>query len=132
MRIVIGALVVALTMTAGAGPAGAVPGPGGNENGKFVYSEAIDPVTSNLAVRFSEGSQKRFAAVDYTLSATLVATWQCTGGQAISEQLFPTASLGGLVPDSSGRVSATATLEVDRGPGTACPGTSFQADYTNV
>ena len=104
-------------------------GPGANENSKFVYTEAIDPASSNLAVSFDEAGQKRFQAVDYALSARAVIT-TTSNGQTIAEQLFPTASITGLVPDDKGRVSAIGVLVVNRSPGCGCG--QFLVEYTDV
>jgi hypothetical protein len=123
------AAVAALIALACASIAYAVSGPDANDNSKFVYSEAIDGASSNLTVTFSEGGQKRFAGVDFALSATAVVTSTCDG-QTVAEQLFPTTSVSGLVPDEKGRVAGAAVLQLNRSPGSICPGVQFRVDYT--
>ena len=100
---------------------------------KFSYTETFDAVdVANLTVTFQEGSLKRFAAVDYRLDASAEVTWACTGGQSVAEQLFPSTSLVGLAPDEKGRVSGSATLDLDRSPAGPCPGVGFDVGYSNV
>ena len=100
---------------------------------KFSYTETFDALdVANLTVTFQEGSLKRFAAVDYRLDASAEVTWACTGGQSVAEQLFPSTSLVGLAPDEKGRVSGSATLDLDRSPAGPCPGVGFDVGYSNV
>jgi len=100
---------------------------------KFSYTGTFDAVdVANLTVTFQEGSLKRFAAVDYRLDATAEVTWTCTGGQSVAEQLFPSTSLAGLTPDEKGRVSGSATLDLDRSPAGPCPGVGFNVAYSDA
>ena len=55
MRMTFGRTIAAtalLAFSAGVPVAGAVSGPGANENSKFVYTETIDPASSNLCRLF--------------------------------------------------------------------------------
>ena len=123
------AAIALLMASAGVSVAGAVPEPGDNENSKFVYTETIDPASSNLTVAFGQGGQNRFQAVDYALSAR-VELIETSNGQTIAELRFPTASITGLVPDGRGRVSGVGVLVVNRGPGCGCG--QFRVEYTDV
>ncbi len=99
---------------------------------KFAYAETFDAVdVANLNVAFEEGSLKRFEAVEYQLDATAVVTWTCAGGQSVAEQLFPSTSLA-VAPDDKGRVSGSATLDLDRSPAGPCPGVGFSVAHSNL
>jgi hypothetical protein len=136
MRPTIGTALTAallLAVAVGASTAGAVPGPGGNENSKISYDEAIDRATSNLTVTFTEGGQKKFAAVDYELTGRAVATQFSSEGQPIAaQQFFPGASLSQLVPDAGGRVAGAPTLVINAAPNTCVCGGSFRVDYSDL
>ena len=60
------ASVALLVMCVVAPVAGAVSGPGANENSKFVYTEQLG-AGLDLVLTFDEGSQKRFESVGYQL-----------------------------------------------------------------
>ena len=72
------AAAVLLALVVGVSTAGAVSGPGANDNSKFVYTEQLagfDP----LVLNFDEGSLKRFASVTYELRGTATYTRICDG-----------------------------------------------------
>jgi hypothetical protein len=125
-------VVAVLALSAGVGTAGAVSGPGANDNSKFVYTEAIERASSNLTVSVNEGGQKRLSSVDYRLSGTAITLQTLAGGQAIGQEFFPVGSATGLVPDADGRVSGSISLEVNVGPGSCTCGGSFRVDYTDL
>jgi len=76
------AVVALVVMVVAVSTAQAVSGPGANDNSKFVYTEDI--VATDLALTFSEGSQKRFDSVTYDLY--LVASqFRMCGGQGLGE-----------------------------------------------
>ena len=135
MRRTVGAALAATALIAlalGVSTAGAVSGPGANDNSKFVYSESIDRATSNLTVTIGEGGQKRFESVDYQLTGQAVTTSFLDGGQIIKVLVTPDPSTEAtLSPDADGRVSGSLTLVLNIGP-CACGGGSFRVDYTNL
>lgn len=118
---------VVLTLIAGVSIAGASP--------KFVSTGTVQFPSGNLVLTFDEGGQKRFASVDYRLTATAVATSCMTLGgvtQCVAGLSHPSESVRGLVPDDKGRVAGTLTLAVNAGPGGAICTCSLHMDYTDV
>lgn len=102
-----------LVLSTGISVAGAVPGPGTNDNSKFFYTEEV--VSTDLIVNFGEGGQKKLSAVDYRLDATVEVYREC-GGQALAYFYSASNTVTGLVPDDKGRVVGNLVLE---GPGTS-------------
>jgi hypothetical protein len=100
-----------LVLSAGVSVAGAVSGPGANENSKFVYTEEV--VSTDLVVNFEEGGQKKFSGVDYRLDATVEVYKEC-GGQALVYLYSASNAVTALVPDDKGRAAGSVSVE---GPG---------------
>jgi hypothetical protein len=120
------ALTGALALTAGISGAGA--------SGKLAYTEEIQFPGGSLAVTFDEGGQKRFATVEYQLTATAVATSCMTfegETQCVSSLANPESRVTGLVPNEKGRVTATLTLVRQGGGGGVC-GCTLHMEYTDV
>lgn len=133
-RVVVAAAVLLLSV--GTSVAGAVSGPGANENSKFVYTEEIVPAgtadTGNLIVNFDEGGQKRFASVDYRLDAVVSAFFGCgCSPQVIGVQYTASQTLMGLAPDDARRVTGSMALDVQGGGGTLGE-TLLHIDYADV
>ena len=87
------------------------------------FSSAQVLTGSDLGVDFTEGTLKRFAAVDYRLDAAVLALY-CDGQRG--ELLFDEVT---LTPDARGRATGTLTLEL--GPsGSVCE--PHYVEYTDV
>jgi hypothetical protein len=108
--------ITTLSLVVGVSTAGAVSGPGANENSKFVYTEQLagfDP----LVINFDEGSLKRFTSVNYELRATASYVRLC-GGQGIG---IETAVQDTLLAPVNDEGRATGTFSVSSGSGdTVC------------
>ena len=116
------ALAALVLLSTGASVAGA--------STKFAYTERVDEAAS-LVVQFEEGSQKRFASVDYQLDADVVATWTCESGQSVSLDYHGT-DLVTLTPDAKGRVSGTLAIGMDQSPGPLLCGLPQHIGVTSV
>jgi hypothetical protein len=121
-RPVVLAVTLALVLAVGVSAPGA--------SSKFSYSEEI-AATGSLIVTLQEGSLKRFASVEYQLSATADVTVEHPG-QTIVARSTPTANAA-LVPDAKGGTQGVLTLDVDvtAGGGCLCGGSS-RVDYSDV
>ena len=111
----------------GVSTAGAVSGPGANENSKFVYTEQLadfDP----LVITFDEGSLKRFASVNYEFRATASYVRIC-GGQGIGSE---TAVQDMLSVPVTGEGRATGTFSVSSGSGNTVCGCSCETGTLTV
>ena len=97
---------------------------------KFAYTEQVAD-TADLVVSFEEGSLKRFASVDYQLTATAVSI-SCSDGQCIGS-LHNLSATVTLTPDAErGRVTGTLILDIPPSPAPCvCSGT-FHVEYTDV
>lgn len=127
-RLLAHALVVtgALVLSVGISAAGA--------SSKFVYTEEIEFPSGSLAVTFDEGGQKRFATVDYELTATVMSK-SCSTVDGVTQCLASVANESepviGLIPDEKGRVTATLTLVRPGGGGGLCECT-LHMEYSDV
>lgn len=104
---------------------------GANASTKFAYTEQVAD-TADLVVGFEEGSLKRFASVDYQLTAT-ASSVSCSGGQCLGALYdnLPPANVT-LTPDAKGRVTGTLTIDIPTSPvPCVCSGT-LHVEYTNV
>jgi hypothetical protein len=99
--------IAVLVLSLGISTAGAVSGPGANENSKFVYTEEV--VATDLVLNFDEGSQKRFVAVEYRLDLTVTVERFC-GGQGIATIRAVSDTLT-VVPDERGRALGAFTVD---------------------
>ena len=130
MRLIIAralGMAVLLALVAGVSIAGASP--------KFVSTETIQFPSGNLVATFDEGGQKRFASVDYWLTATADATSCMTVDgvtQCIAARTQPSETVSGLVPDDKGRVAGSLTLAVNAGPGGTICTCSLHMDYSDI
>ena len=106
--------IAALVTLAVASAAGAVSGPGANENSKFVYTEALGGTGFELVLAFDEGSQKRFGSVEYELAGNTSYVRFCNG-QGLGETGAVSKALT-VTPDEAGRASGEFTI--DSGAGT--------------
>jgi hypothetical protein len=97
---------------------------------KFAYTEQVAD-TADLFVSFEEGSLKRFATVDYELTATAVSI-SCSGGQCLGSLHSLSATIS-LPPDAErGRVAGALILDIPTSPAPCgCSGT-FHVEYTDV
>lgn len=129
MRRIFGFVLVltgALVLSAGISGAGAT--------GKLAYTEEIQFPSGSLAVTLDEGGQKRFATVDYQLTATAMSMSCMTVDgvtQCLGSMTDESATVTGLVPDEKGRVTATLTLVRQGGGGGLCECT-LHMEYSNV
>jgi hypothetical protein len=120
-----------LTLSVGSSVAGAVSGPGANENSKLVYTEEI--VATDLSFAFDEGSQKRFPSVDYQLVVTVTVMRFCNG-QGLGSQQTETPTVT-IAPNEEGR--AVGAFTVDSGTtdticACGCGAGSLAIDYTDM
>jgi hypothetical protein len=119
-----------LVLSIGIPVAGAVSGPGANENSKFVYTEEI--VATDLVVTIDEGGQKRFESVEYRLDVT-VDVFRFCGGQGIGtrQTLAPAVT---VTPNEQGR--AVGAFTVDSGtsdtPCSCCTGGTLTVEYFDM
>jgi hypothetical protein len=115
-------VAVASVLSAGISAAGA--------STKFAYAEQVAD-TADLVVSFEEGSLKRFASVDYELTATAF-SMSCSNGQCLGS-LHNLSATVRLTPDAErGRVAGTLILDIPTSPvPCGCSGT-FQVEYTDV
>ena len=119
-------LTGALALSAGISGAGA--------SGKLAFTEEIQFPSGSLAVTFDEGGQKRFATVDYHLTATAIGTSCMTVDgvtQCVSSVANPESHVTGLVPNEKGRVTATLTLVRQGGGGGLCE-CNLHMEYSDV
>ena len=84
---------------------------------RFAYTEEIVGPANNsdygsLAVVFEEGSQKRFASVEYRLDAQASALFELDSSIRVARLYDPSAGVT-LEPDGKGRVSGSLTLDID-------------------
>ena len=130
MRRVFGFVLVltgALVLSAGISGAGA--------SGKLAYTEEIQFPSGSLAVTLDEGGQKRFATVDYQLTATAFGK-SCSTVNGVTQCIasvddLSTPPVAGLGPDEKGRVTATLTLVRQGGGGGLCECT-LHMEYSDV
>lgn len=118
-----------LVLSTGISVAGAVPGPGTNDNSKFFYTEEV--VSTDLVVNFGEGGQKKLSAVDYRVDATVEVYREC-GGQAIAYLYSASNTVAGLVPDDKGRVVGNLVLEGPGEPSPCSETTLLRVEYRNM
>ena len=97
---------------------------------KFAYTEQVAD-TADLVVSFEEGSLKRFASVDYELTATAFSV-SCSAGQCLGS-LHNLSETVTLTPDTDrGRVTGELSLDIPTSPAPCgCSGT-FHVEYTDV
>ena len=100
---------------------------------KFSSTATILFPGGSLLVTFDEGGQRRFAAVDYELSANVAAT-SCTSVDGelscITTATQRTATVTGIVP-VSGRAAGSFTLAAIAGGGTICA-CVLHVDYSDI
>ena len=106
------AVVALVLMAVAVSTAGAVSGPGANENSKFVYTENLN-TGFDLVLTIDEGSQKRFESVTYELGFTASFIRFC-GGQGLGTTRTDTKSLS-VTPDQDGRAIGAFTIESNTG-----------------
>jgi hypothetical protein len=88
--------------------AGAVSGPGANENSKFVYTEDLGTALA-LVLAFDEGSQKRFESIAYQLDGNASHIRFC-GGQGLGTMRAFSETLT-VTPNEEGRASGVFTID---------------------
>lgn len=105
-------IVALVLMGLAVSTAGAVSGPGANENSKFVYTENLN-TGFDLVLTTDEGSQKRFESVTYELGFTASFIRFCDG-QGVGIQRTDTKTLS-VTPDQDGRAVGAFTIESNTG-----------------
>src|SRR5262245_42670569 len=87
--------------------AGAVSGPGANDNSKFVYTEDLGTANA-LVLAFDEGSQKRFESVTYQFDGDASYFRMCDG-RGLGELRRVRETLA-VTPDEGGRATGVFTI----------------------
>ena len=98
-------------------------------DGTLLYTEEL--VAGDLVVTFEERGLNRFAAVDYRLDGTVSVVHWCAG-QGLGQLESTKATVVGLVPDDSGRVTGSLTLEPGAGTCGCCTGSVVLVDYSDL
>ncbi len=132
MRLALRSAVAAATLmvlSTGVSVAGALPGPGTNDNSRFFYTEEV--VSTDLVVNVGEGGQKKLSAVDYRLGGTVEVSLECNG-QSVAYFYSVVNVVTGLVPDEKGRVLGNLVLQGPGEPSPCSEATLLRVEYSDV